>query len=707
MKGLHFLVLMMMALLVMAACSSQKPSRTEAENPFFSDWKTPFGAPPFEKIKEEHFKPAILEGIRRHQAEIEAIIANPEPPNFANTVEALDRSGLFLDRVELVLDNLLSAHTSDKLQAIATELAPIISRHYDEILLNDRLFKRLKSVYDQKDNLNLHPEQRQLLEKLYLDFVRSGANLDESKKGRLKEINEELAVLSLKFGDNVLKETNSFEMVIENKADLEGLPEEVIAAAAEEARARGKEGKWVFTLQRPSIIPFLQYSSRRDLREKIFKAYINRCNNNNECDNKKIIARIIALRIEKAKLLGYPTWAHYVLEENMAKTPEKVYELLNQIWPRALEKARKEAQELEQLMKEEGQNFKLEPWDWWYYAEKLRKKKYDLDESMLRPYFKLENVINGVFMLATKLYGLQFIERRDIPVYHPDVRAFEVKEADGRSVGLLYTDYFPRASKRAGAWMNAYREAFKINGQRVLPIICNVGNLTKPTQEKPSLLSWEEVTTLFHEFGHALHGLLSECTYLRLTGTNVPRDFVELPSQIMENWVAEPEFLKLFARLYETGEPMPDELITKIRNSQYFNQGFATVEYLAASFLDMDWHTLTEPVKEEEVMDFEAKSLERIGLIPEIIVRYRSPYFNHIFSGGYSAGYYSYIWAEVLDADAFEAFKVKGLFDPETARSFRENILARGGSDDPMKLYLRFRGREPRVEPMLKRRGLL
>ena len=708
MKTTRIIFITLIISAVMISCGGQKKEKPAvSENPFFTEWTTPFGAPPFGLIKIEHFKPAIQEGIKRHQEEIKAIADNPEPPTFANTLEALDRSGLFLDRVEKVMENLLSANTSDELQAVAQELAPALSAHYDEIYLNPRLFARIKAVYEQREALSLTPEQKQLLEKFYKDFVRAGANLDDASKARLKEINQELAVLELKFADNVLKETNAFELVIDNAADLEGLPQNVVAAAAEAARERGKEGKWVFTLHKPSLIPFLQYSPRRELREKIFKAYINRGNNGNAYDNKALVARTIALRIEKAGLLGYKTWADYVLEESMAKTPGNVYRFLDQVWQPALKRAREEAAELQKLIRAEGGNFKLEPWDWWYYAEKLRKQKYALDEEMLRPYFKLENVIDGVFLLANKLYGLKFVERKDVPVYHPDVRVFEVKEADGRHVGILYTDYFPRASKGAGAWMNALRDTYKIGGQKITPLILNCGNFTKSTPEQPSLLSWEEVTTLFHEFGHGLHGLLSDCAYLRLTGTNVVRDFVELPSQIMENWVAEPEFLKLFARNYQTGEPIPDELVAKIRQAQYFNQGFITVEYMSACYLDMDWHTLTEPVKAEEVMEFEREALARIGLIPEIVVRYRSPYFSHIFAGGYSAGYYSYIWAEVLDADAFEAFKEKGLFDAETARAFRENILARGGSEDPMALYVKFRGREPKVEPMLKRRGLL
>ena len=721
MKLFNAISAIFLVITMLAACQSQKSgekssqeakpasSSSTADNPLFSAWTSPFETPPFDRIKNEHFKPAITEGIKRHNEEIKAIAENTDSATFANTLEALDRSGLFLDRARRVMENLLSANTNDELQAIATDLAPTLSQHDDEIYLNPQLFARIKAVYDQRDSgsLSLNPEQRRLLERFYKDFVRAGANLSDAQKARLKEINQELAVLELKFADNVLKDTNAYQLVIENQADLEGLPANVIAAAAEAASERGlAAGKWVFTLHKPSLIPFLQYSPRRDLREKIFKAYINRGNNGNAYDNKANIARTIALRLEKANLLGYKTWADYVLDDCMAKTPGNVYKFMDEIWAPALKRAHEEASALQQLIAAEGHNFKLEAWDWWYYAEKLRKQQYALDEEMLRPYFKLENVINGAFLLANKLFGLQFVERHDIPVYHPDVKVFEVKEVDGRHVGLLYTDYFPRASKGAGAWMNAIRDEYKIDGQKVTPLIINCGNFTKPTPDQPSLLTLEEVTSLFHEFGHALHGLLADCTYLRLTGTNVARDFVELCSQIMENWVTEPEFLKLFARHYQTGQPMPDELIAKIRNARHFNQGFATVEYMSASYLDLDWHVVTQPVKAEEVMNFEDKALARIGLIPEIVVRYRSPYFSHIFAGEYSAGYYSYMWAEVLDADAFEAFKEKGLFDTATARDFRYYILSRGGSADPMELYVKFRGREPKVEPMLRRRGL-
>jgi peptidyl-dipeptidase Dcp len=544
-----------------------------------------------------------------------------------------------------------------------------------------------------------------LLDKTYKVFVRGGANLDEEKKATLRTINEELSLLELKFGQNVLKEDNAFQLVIDSQEDLAGLPDAVISGAAEAANELGQEGKWIFTLHKPSMIPFLQYSEKRDLREKIFKAYINRGNNDNEYDNKAIASRIAALRVQKANLLGYETHAHFVLEQNMAKVPGNVYDLLNKLWEPALQIAKQEAQALQEIMDEEGKRFKLEAWDWWYYTEKLKKAKYALDDEILRPYFKLENVIDGVFSVASNLYGLQFEERTDIPKYHKDVKVFEVKEADGTHVGILYTDYFPRSSKRGGAWMNSIRKQSRMKGKKVTPVIFNVGNFSKPTAEKPSLITLEEVATLFHEFGHALHGLLSDSTYETLSGTAVSRDFVELPSQIMENWALHPEVLKMYAKHYETGEPIPQDLIDKIISAGQFNQGFVTVEYLAASFLDMDWHTLTA-TEELDVWEFENNSLGKIGLIPEIVVRYRSPYFRHIFAGGYSSGYYSYIWAEVLDADAFEAFKETSLFDRATADSFRKNILAAGGTEDPMTLYVRFRGTEPKVEPLLKKRGL-
>jgi len=701
----YALVFAALAAVFFCSCTTPTEEGVMDANPFFSEFDTPFGTPPFDLIKEEHFLPAIKEGISRQQQEIADIVGNGATPTFENTVEALERSGALLTKVSNVFGPLRSAHTNDMLQSIAKEAAPLTSKHGDDINLNEALFARVKAVYEQRESLDLTEEQSTLLEKYYQDFVRGGADLDEQKKSRMRKINEELSLLTLQFGENVLKENNAFELVVKDEPDLAGLTQSVVASAAETAKERGHEGQWVFTLDKPSMIPFLRYSDRRELRERIFKAYINRANNGNEEDNKEIAAKIAALRHERASLLGYKTHADFVLELNMAKEPKGVYDLLNQLWQPALKMAKNEARELQAMIGKEGHSFDLQPWDWWYYAEKVKKEKYDLDDEILRPYFKLENVRDGAFDVANKLFGIQFVEREDLPKYHQDVKTFEVKEADGSHLGVLYTDYFPRASKRGGAWMNSFRKQSRPDGTKITPVISNVCNFSKPTGDKPALLGFEEVSTLFHEFGHALHGLLSNATYDRLSGTAVPRDFVELPSQIMENWASHPDVIKAYARHYETGEPIPQALVDKLKKAGMFNQGFATVEYLAASFLDMDWHTITEDTV-QNALDFENKSLDKIGMIPEIVVRYRSPFFSHIFSGGYAAGYYSYIWAEVLDADAFEAFKEKGIFDPQTALSYRKNILETGGTADPMTLYIRFRGAEPKVEPLLKKRGL-
>ncbi|MFC1731978.1 M3 family metallopeptidase, partial [candidate division KSB1 bacterium] len=674
-------------------------------NPFFSEFDTPFGVPPFDDIREDHYMPAFTEGMKQQKEEVAAITGAVDGPTFENTIETLELSGKLLTNVSNVFYNMVSANTNDRLQDIAKEVAPLLSKHSDDILLDADLFKRVKAVYDMKDDIGPTVEQEKLLDETYKGFVRGGANLDTEDQEKLRKINEELSLLTVRFGENVLKEDNNFKLVIDREEDLAGLPGSVIAGAAEAARESGEEGKWVFTLHKPSMIPFLQYSGRRELREKIFRAYINRGNNDNEFDNKNIVSQIASLRVQKAGLLGYGSHAGYVLEENMAKTPENVYDLLNRLWKPALEMAKREADELQSMIDEEGKGFELQAWDWWYYAEKMRMEKYDLDEEALRPYFKLENVRDGAFMIANRLYGVTFEEMTDIPKYLDEVKTFEVKDADGSHLGIFYVDYFPRSSKRGGAWMNSFRKQSRPEGKEIHPVICNVCNFSKPAGDKPALLSFEEVRTLFHEFGHALHGLLANTTYNSLSGTSVPRDFVELPSQIMENWAAETEVLSTFAMHYETGETIPQDLIDKINNSRQFNQGFATVEYLAASFLDMDWHTLTGD-GEQDVLEFETNSLKKIGLMPEIVVRYRSPYFNHIFSGGYASGYYSYIWAEVLDADAFEAFKENGLFDTATALAFRKNILERGGTEDPMTLYKRFRGSEPQIDALLKRRGL-
>ena len=688
-----------MTTLVISGCTSPK-------NPLLETWDTPFGVPPFSEIATSHYVPAFDEGMKLHREEIQKIADNQDPATFENTIEALDRSGSTLTRVSNLFFAMNSSMTNDGMQAVARELAPVLSKHRDEILLNDRLFQRVRAVYDVRDRLSLTDEQRMLLTKTYRGFARGGALLDAAKKEQLKTMNEELSLLQVKFGEHTLAENNSFELVIDNTADLAGLPDGVIAAAAETAHERKHPGQWVFTLHKPSMIPFLQYADNRALREKIYTGYINRGNHNDTLDNKAILSRIVVLRQQRAGLLGYANHAAYVLDENMAKEPKNVYALLQQLWTPAVTRSKAEAYDMQKIIDRDRGSFKLATWDWWYYAEKVKKAKYDLDETMLRPYFELNRVRQAVFDVGSRLFGIQFVERTDLPRYHEDVKVFEVKESTGEHIGILYVDYFPRPSKEGGAWMGNFRGQSKREGTRIAPVIYNVGNFTKPTGDAPSLLSTDEVNTLFHEFGHALHGLLSDCTYETVSGTNVPSDFVELCSQVMENWAFEPEVLKQYARHYKTGEVIPDDLIEKIRRSGQFNQGFETGEYLAASFLDMDWHTAVLP-DTIDVLDFEGKSMATIGLIPEIVPRYRSTYFNHIFSGGYAAGYYSYIWAAVLDADAFQAFKEAGnLFDPATAKAFRENILARGGSEEGMALYKKFRGKDPSIEPLLEKRGL-
>lgn len=690
--------------LLIVFCMFLNCCRRQEKNPFFQEFNTPFGVPPFGEIKEAHYLPAFREGVRQQNEEIQAIVEQQENPSFENTVERLESSGNLLRRVSRVFDNLKSAHTNEKLQAIAKETAPLLSQHTDDIFMNEKLFSRLERIYKHQGELELDPEQHALLKKWYRKFVRGGAQLDEPGKARLREINEELSILSVRFGENVLKENNVFELVIDSEENLAGLPEDVVTAAAETASERGHEGKWVFTLHKPSMLPFLQYSERRSLREQLFRAYTMRGSKGDEFDNREIVSRIVALRAAKADLLGYKTYADYVLEERMARRPEEVHEFLEKLWQPSLAAAKREAVLLQQMIDAEGGRFNLKPWDWWFYSEKLRKSKYDLDEEILRTYFELDNVRDGAFYVAGRLFGIVFEERPDLPRYHPDVQAFEVKEMDGSHIGILYLDYFPRASKEGGARMNAYRK----QSRGVTPIVSNVCNFSKPTKTQPALLSFSEVLTLFHEFGHALHGLLSSCKYRSLSGTDVAWDFVELPSQIMENWASQPEVLRVYARHYETGEPIPDSLATGIEEAAKFNTGFESVEYLAASFLDMDWHSLTSVPQDEliDVVAFEEKAMDRIQLIPEIVVRYRSTYFTHIFDGSYPAGYYSYYWAEVLDADAFQAFKESGIFDKEKAESFRENILAKGATEDPMDLYLRFRGAEPSIAAMLERKGL-
>lgn len=671
------------------------------DNPFFREWKTPYETPPFSQIKSDHFLPAIEEGIKLEKAEIEAIVNNPEKPTFRNTIIPLEKSGEFLGRVNRVFGALNGANTNDDLQKIARVSTPMLAKHRDDIALNEKLFERIKLIYMERETL---PEiERNVIESYYKNAVRNGAALDEAGKEKLRKINQELSMLGLKFSENALKETNAIALVIDNKNDLAGLPQDVINAASELAGSKKLEGKWAFSLQKPSFLPFLQYSQKRELREKIFKAYINRGNNNNEFDNKNIVSSVTSLRVDRANLLGYKNYAEYVLERNMALNPDNVYKFLNDLWTPAIKRAKMEVADMQNIIDKEGGNFKLEAWDWWHYAEKVKKEKYDLDESMLRPYFKMENVRAGAFYVAEKLYGIKFIKRNDIEVYHPDVEVFEVQESDGKHIGIFYSDYYPRDGKRSGAWSSGFRGQSNIDGRLITPLVYNVGNFSKPTSDKPALMSIDEVKTLFHELGHGLNSLFSDFDYPG--GRNTPRDFVELPSQIMENWALEPEVLKVYAKHFQTGQIIPDQLIEKLNKSSLFNQGFETVEYLAASFLDMDWHMLTDN-RGRDVEKFERESLQKIGLIPEIESRYQSTNFGHII-GGYAAGYYSYIWAAVLDSDAFEAFVEKGdLFDQKTAEAFRKYILAVSGSEDSMVLYKKFRGREPKVDALLKRRGL-
>lgn len=699
----------MKRILIMAASTAMLLGGVQGhaqENPFFTEFKTPHQVPDFQKIKLEHYLPAYQEAIKQHDAEIAAIVNNKAKPTFENTIVALDNSGAMLSRVGSTFGNILGTDGNKAMRDLAKQITPLTSKHGDDITFNEKLFKRVEAVYNNKSiTKKLTTEQKMLLEDTYKDFKRSGAGLAADKVARLREINGELSMLSLKFGDNNLAETNNFRLVLENPADLKGLPQSVINAAALEAKNANMEGKWIFTLQKPSMIPFLQYSEKRDLRERLYKGYLNRGNNYNENDNKEVIKKILVLSKERANILGFETTANYILDDRMAKTPDNVYKLLKQVWEPALAVAKKELADMQELAKSEGMNETLQSWDWWYYAEKVRKAKYDLDEEQLRPYFKLENVREGVFYVANKLYGLEFKKINNIPVPNQEqTEAFEVTEK-GKHVGILYMDYHPRATKRVGAWCTSFRRQSNVDGKYVTPVVSIVCNFSAPTADAPALLNADEVSTLFHEFGHGLHNLLSNVHYKGLAATQVPRDFVELPSQINEHWAFQPEVLKIYAKHYQTGEVIPAELIEKLDKSGKFNQGFATVEYVAAAILDLDFYNQKD-VSNLDINEFEKKSMDNLGIIPQIAPRYRTTYFGHIWGGGYSAGYYSYMWAEVLDADAFEAFAEKGIFDPATAKSFRDNILSKGGTDDAMLMYKRFRGAEPSIQPLLKNRGL-
>ena len=679
-----------------------------ADNPLLGEFQTPHGVPPFGEISVEHYLPAMEAGAAAQVAEVRAIVDDSAAPSFDNTIAALDYSGEDLCRAAQVFHSLLAAHTNDALDEVAQQVAPLMSAHSDHILQDAGLFSRIKRVYQARDSLDLSPEQRTLLCETHVHFVRGGAELDGAGQAELKQINQQLALATLQFDQNVRKEDNDSVLVLDDEAALGGLPARVVDAAAQAAQERGLAGKWAVTLHKPSLFPFLQYSRRRDLRRRMFEAYIQRGARDNDQDNRPLIKTIIALRLRKAALLGFDSWADFALDRRMARTPGEVRQLLDRVWRGARPAAVREVRAMQAIIDaEEEAPFELAPWDWWYYAEQVRQAEYALDDDALRPYFELDNVLHrGAFWVAGQLYGLRFAEREDLPVYHPEVQVFEVTDQDGDHLGLLYVDYFPRESKRGGAWCGGFRGQMVKAGQRVTPLVTNVGNFTRPTHSQPALLSLEEVNTLFHEFGHALHALLNRTTYPS-SEDNIKVDFVELPSQIMENWALEPQVLEHYALHHETGQVMPRALMDRLARAQHFNQGFATVEYLAASYLDLAWHQLTVP-EEIEVGAFEAEAMQQLGLVQQIVPRYTSTNFRHIFASTmYAAGYYSYMWSEVLDADAFAAFKERGLFDAATALAFRQEILERGGAEDPALLYRRFRGAEPTVEPLLRRRGLL
>jgi peptidyl-dipeptidase Dcp len=700
----------MKQMFVAAACAAALLSgcasgTKDNANPFFSEYTTPFQVPPFEDIKMEHYKPAFLQGMEEQAKEIDAIVNNQEPATFENTIVALDQSGKLLSKVSIVFSGLNSANTNDEMQALSKELSPLLSKHSDDINLNQKLFARVKEVYEKRESLGLDKEQAKLLEETYKDFERSGANLDAESQAKLRELNSEIAMLQLTFGQNMLAETNAYTLYIQDEKDLAGLPANLIASAAEAAKGSGKEIGWVFTLHNPSVMPFLQYADNRELREQIFKAYINRGNNGNEHDNNEVVRQLVKARLAKAKLMGYEDYASMALESRMAKTSDAVYNLLDQVWKPTIAKAKEELADIQAEIKKDGKDFTAEGWDWRYYADRAKRAKFSMDENEIRPYLQLENVRDGMFILANKLYGVSFTALENMPLPHPEAQVFECKDKDGTHLGVLYLDFFPRASKRGGAWCGGYRSQTYKDGKRVAPVVTVVCNFTKPSAGQPALLTADEAETMFHEFGHALHSLFRDVHYYGIGG--VPRDFVELPSQINEHWVFEPEMLKLYAKHYQTGEVMPNELVEKLDKSGKYGQGFATAEYVAASLLDMDFHVLKEIPEDLDVMKFEEETLGKRGLLKQIPSRYRTTYFNHTMGGGYTAGYYSYMWAEVLDADAYEAFKETGdIFNLEVADKFRKYVLTPGGIDDAMDMYKNFRGQEPGIEPLLKNRGL-
>ena len=704
------------ALLLIVACQDQSKMDPNI-NPFFQSWDTAYEVPPFMDIKDEHYMPAYKKGMEENLSEIDVIVNNTEAPTFSNTIEELERTGKLLGKVSRVFSNLASSNTNPQLQELQRELSPMLSAHYDKISLNEELFKRVETIWQERDAIDLTSEQLKLLNDTRKQFVRSGALMSEEQKKQITKINSELSGLSTSFGQNLLAETNGFELILE-KSDLDGLSEGTIAAASDAAsqkmeKAETKEDKekykdkFVFTPHRSSMYPFLTESTRRDLREQLYNSYVMRGDNNNETDNKEIAAQIAKLRAERAEIMGYKSHAHFVLENNMLKTPEEVYDLLTKLWDPAVKRAKAEIADMQAVANAEGQTFEVAAWDWWHYSEKVRKEKYNLDESAIKPYLSLDNVLEGVFSTTNKLWGLSFTEIFDIDLYHPDARIWEVKDKDGSHLGVFIGDYFTRSNKRGGAWMSSFKGQSNLDG-RERPIIVNVCNFPAPVGDNPALLSFDNVVTLFHEFGHAMHGTLTDVTYGSMAGTSGPRDFIELPSQLLEHWASEPEVLKSFATHYETGEAIPDDLINKLLNASKFNQGFINTEYLAASLLDMDWHSISaEQAQQLDANKFESESLKKYGLLDEIAPRYRTTYFAHIFSGGYSSGYYSYVHAAVLDSDAFEAFKEVGdVFDAELSSRLRETIYSKGSTEDAMDLFVNFRGRKAVIEPLLKVRGL-
>ena len=692
-----------------SSCTKNDAIDADASNPFFTEWTTPFGVPPFEQIKLEHYRPALDSGFVAHNAEIEAIANNPETPTFENTILALEFAGDLLSRVASVFHNVNMGDGDKSMKEIEAEYSPKFTAHYDEMYMNEALFERVKAVHDQRNNLGLDSDDTRLIEYYYRNFVRGGTNLPAEKKAELKEINNKMSELTTQFGQRVMADAANFLVVIDNEEDLVGLPQSSISAAAEFAKQRGHEGKWAFNTSKPSWVPFMQFAEKRELREKMYMGYVNRGNNNDENDTKDLIEQIAVLRVKKANLLGFRTWADYIIRDNMAKTPKAAIDLINQIAKATIPYAKAEAVELQKIADKMGHNITIEPWDWWYYTEKVRSEKYALDEETIRPYFALENLKQGAFNLANELWGLKFKRLENMPVYNKEVEVYEVFNPDDSHLSLLYFDWHPRQNKREGAWMNSIRKQYYKDGSRVNPIVINVCNFTRPTGDIPALLSIDEAETLLHEFGHALHGMFANTKYRSTSGTSVPRDLVELPSQIMENWLLHPDFIKTWSKHYKTGEVIPDSLVAKIDAAAKFNQGFITMEHMASAVLDLDWHTIADTIR-RDALEFERTSMERMGLIREIKPRHGSWHFRHIWGSdfGYSAGYYSYTWSAVLDADAFQAFEETGnIYNKEVAAKFRDNILMLGASYDAAQLYRQFRGKDPSSNAYFARKGFV